>query len=316
VVVRHAPDSRPLPPLAGRRGDRVGQGRTGEGVYARAVVPGRSHGAPVRHDGRGHGARHAGVRQARRRCAPRQGGPQPGEEGCGRHLGLRDEREPLVPLASAPREPRDHGVPRRRPDAEGGRDARDGLEPPDRLRPRLRAARGRPLARPTRRPAPRRPDLRVERLLRRAQVVPHHGVGRGDRHTGEHVAVREGQPQWPDDRAAPVQPAASRLAPIRGLRRHGRDAEGGGGDGGRAGAAGQLPHAACANRRGDRSHLSRNPPRSHPRLDTRRQDPRSAHRLAVEGVAGPGRASPSRAPTRRRSASARGRTRPGRCTSS
>ena len=189
------------------------RGEPAQGVHARAVVPRRPHGAPVRDDGRRHGARHAGVRRSPGAGAHLdKAAPQPGEEGRRRDLGVRDEREPLVPLAPAPREPRHHGVPRRGADAEGGRDARDGLEPPDRLRPRLRAARGRPLARPPRRPAAERPGLRVGRLLRRDQVVGHHGLGRRDRHAREHVALREGQPERADDRAAPVQPAAARLA--------------------------------------------------------------------------------------------------------
>ena len=187
-------DPRPLPHLARRRGDRVDAGRAGEGVHPGPVVPRRPDGAAVRDDGRRHRARHAGVRPARRRRSARQGRPQPGEEGRGRHLGVRDEREPLVPLAPAAREPRDHGVPRRGPDAEGGRDAGNGLEPADRVRPRLRAARGRAVARPPRRPAAQRPHLRLGRLLRRDQVLGHHGVGRRDRHAREHVAVREGQP--------------------------------------------------------------------------------------------------------------------------
>ena len=54
---------------------------------------------------------------------------QPGEEGRRRHQRLRDERGALAPHPHAAREPRDHGLPRRGPDAQGGRDAGDGRQP-------------------------------------------------------------------------------------------------------------------------------------------------------------------------------------------
>ena len=145
---------------------------------------------------------------------------EPREEGRRRRVGLRHERGALVPHAVPPGEPRDHGLPRRGAHAEGGRDARHGLEPAPRLRPRLRPPLGREVARPARPPLHQRPLLRLEGVLDRARRLAHHGLGRGHRHAREHLPLRQGRADGPDDRPPPLRPAAPDRPPLRGV--HGR----------------------------------------------------------------------------------------------
>ena len=45
----------------------------------------------------------------------------------------------------------------------------------------------------------------------------HHRLGRRGRHPGEHLSLRQGQPDRPDDRAPPLRPAAQGRPALRGL---------------------------------------------------------------------------------------------------
>src|SRR5213596_1283081 len=97
--------------------------------------------------------------------------------GCGERV--RDERGPLAPHANAAGEPRVDGLARRRPDAEGRRDARDGRQSDARLRTRLRAARIGEDRRSPRAAAAERDRPHVRAIPRVAQEPRHHAVGRG-----------------------------------------------------------------------------------------------------------------------------------------
>ena len=199
-------------------------------------------------------------------------------------------RRALAPDPHAAGEPRHHGVPRRRPDAQGRRDARDGRQPAARLRPRLRPPRRRPHRRRSHAEDAQRPEAHLERLLRDAQEGRHHGVGRRGRHAREHQALRRGQGHRPHDGAAPVRLAAHRQPPLRGLHRvpH-RAAQG---DPGRRppqrGA--RLGDAARPLDGADQGRLPGHRAGPRARVDAVGQEPRGAHAPPVGRVDGAGRA--------------------------
>ncbi len=211
-----------------------GAGPAGAGLGAR--VHAARHRPMPRDDLRGHGARDAPLRRLRRGGGEGQGDAEPGEEVGGRDQRLRDERGAVAPDAHPSREPRDHGLPRRGADAEGGGDPGDGREPAPRLRPRLRPPRGGARRGPEGPPAAERAGAHVRAVPRLAAEAGDHALGRRRRHAREHVALRRGEGDGPDVGLSPLRLAARPVAPVRVV--HG------------------LPHGAAARGRGGRPRLA------------------------------------------------------------
>jgi hypothetical protein len=127
VGLRHPSPAAALPPVAGGGGGRAAPRGSGKGLRE-VRLRARGHPPQPGHDRGRDRPRHPALREVRRGQGRRQADPQPGQEGRRRDLGLRHERGPLALQPEAAREPRDHGLPGRGVDAEGGGDARDGGE--------------------------------------------------------------------------------------------------------------------------------------------------------------------------------------------